>query len=72
MPDLVLSSVLTSIILSSSSLIFLFIYLFIYFWLHQVFVAVQGFSLVAVSGGYSALVHGLLIAMVSLVAEPRF
>ena len=34
----------------------LFIYLFIiYFWLHWVFVAVRGLSLVAVSGGYSSL-----------------
>ena len=31
-----------------------FIY-FIYFWLHWVFVAVRGLSLVAVSGGYSSL-----------------
>ena len=29
--------------------------LFIYFWLHWVFVAVRGLSLVAVSGGYSSL-----------------
>ena len=43
---------------------FLFIYLFIlkiyfilfiYFWLHWVFVAACGLSLVAVSGGYSSL-----------------
>ena len=34
---------------------YLFIYLFIYFWLHWVFVAVCGLSLVAVSGGYSSL-----------------
>ena len=33
----------------------LFIYLFIYFWLHWVFVAAHGLSLVAVSGGYSSL-----------------
>ena len=33
---------------------YLFIYLFIY-WLHWVFVAVRGLSLVAVSGGYSLL-----------------
>ena len=33
---------------------FLFIYLF-YFWLHCVFVAVHGLSLVAASGGYSSL-----------------
>ena len=32
-----------------------FIYLFILFWLHWVFVAACGLSLVAVSGGYSSL-----------------
>ena len=46
----------------------LFIY-FIYFWLHWVFVAVLGFSLPAASGGYSVAVHGLLIAVASLVVE---
>ena len=30
-------------------------FLFIYFWLHWVFVAAHGLSLVAVSGGYSLL-----------------
>ena len=35
-------------------LLFLFI-LFIYFWLHWVFVAAHGLSLVAASGGYSLL-----------------
>ena len=43
---------------NSSSLIlfiFKFIYLFIYFWLHWVFVAVRGLSLVGASGGYSSL-----------------
>ena len=40
-----------------------FIYLFIYFWLRWVFVAAQGLLLVAV--------HGLLIAVASLVAEHR-
>ena len=34
---------------------FIFIYLFIYFWLHWVFIAVRGLSLVAASGGYSSL-----------------
>ena len=32
-----------------------FIYLFVCFWLHWVFVAVHGLSLVAASGGYSSL-----------------
>ena len=34
---------------------YIFIYLFIYFWLHWVFVAVCGLSLVAANGGYSLL-----------------
>ena len=48
---------------------FFFINLFIYFWLRWVFVAAHGLSLVAASGGYSAAVRGLLIAVASLVAE---
>ena len=41
-----------------------------YFWLCWVFVAsLCGPSLVAVSGGYSLMVCGLLVAVVSLVAE---
>ena len=44
-------------------------YLFIYFWLRWIFIAVCGFSLVAVSGGYSSLQRGLLITVASLVAE---
>ena len=35
--------------------IYLFIYLCIYFWLHWVFVAAPGLSLVAASGSYSSL-----------------
>ena len=34
---------------------FIYINLFIYFWLHWVFVAARGLSLVAASGGYSSL-----------------
>ena len=46
--------------------------MFIYFWLCCVFVAVCGLSLVEESGGYSVIVvHGLLIAVASLVAEHR-
>ena len=49
---------------------FLNLFYFIYFWLHWVFVAVRGLSLVAASGGYSTLpLRGLLIAVASLVAE---
>ena len=41
-----------------------------YFWLHRVFVAALGLSLVAVSGGYSlVLAQGLLIVVASLAAE---
>ena len=44
--------------------------LFIYFWLHCVFVAACGLSLVVVSGGlHFVAVHGLLIVVASLVAE---
>ena len=51
-------------------LINLFYYLFIYFWLRWVFVAVHGLSPVAVSWGLLfVVVRGLLVAVVSLVAE---
>ena len=49
---------LLSLIRSHLFILFIFlnfIYLFIYFWLHWVFVAVRGLSLVAASGGYSSL-----------------
>ena len=36
-----------------------------------VFVAARGLSLVAASGGYFVVVHGLLIVVASLVAEHR-
>ena len=46
----------------------IFIYLF-YFWLHWVFIAAWGFSLVTESGGYSLVsVFRLLILVASLVA----
>ena len=47
-------------------------YLFIYFWLHWVFVAACGLSLVVVSGVGGlpfVAVSGILIAVASLVAE---
>ena len=51
-------------------LFFLKINLFIYFWLHWVFVAVQGLCLVVESWGLLFVaVHGLLIAVASLVVE---
>ena len=50
--------------------LFIFINLFIYFWLHWVFVAARGLSLVAVSGRLLFVaVCGLLIAVASLVVE---
>ena len=51
-------------------LTYLFLNLFIYFWLHWVFVAAGGLSLVAASGGYSSLrVCRLLAAVASLLAD---
>ena len=45
-------------------------YLFIDFWLCWVFMAVRGLSQVVASRGYSLVaVHGLLIEVVSLVAD---
>ena len=50
---------IVSIALSSSSLTFFFninlFILFIYFWLHWVFIAARGLSLVVASGSYSLL-----------------
>ena len=49
-----------------------FIYFFFYFWLYQVFIAAQAFTLVAEREGYSlVVVLWLLIAAASLVAEHR-
>ena len=49
---------------------FKIIYLFIYFWLRWVFVAARGLSLVGGEWGLLlVVVHGLLIAVASLVAE---
>ena len=46
--------------------------LFVYFWLHWVFVAVRGLSLVVASGSYSLVATlWLLVAITSLVAKPR-
>ena len=46
--------------------------LFIYFWLYWVFIAEHGLSLVSAGRSYSlAAVGGLLIVVVSLVAEHR-
>ena len=48
---------------------FFFFLIFNFFWLHWVFVAVCWLSLVVVSGGYSVVVHGLLIVVASPVVE---
>ena len=43
-----------------------------YFWLHSVFVAVRGLSLLAASTGYSLVAAGgLLTPVASLVAKHR-
>ena len=47
--------------------------LFFYCWLHWVFVATDGVSLVAENRGYSLVaVHRLLFVVASLVVEHRF
>ena len=51
------------------SIVVHFNFYFIYFWLCWVFVAACGLSLVAARGGYSVVVHRLLTAVASLVAE---
>ena len=50
---------------------FFFVILCLYFWLHWVFVAVCGLSLVAASRGYSLVVLRLLTVVASLVLEQR-
>ena len=56
-----------------SELIFFLINLFIYLGLHWVFVAARGlFSSCGERGLLTIAVHGLLIAVASLVAEHRF
>ena len=41
--------------LEATAYLWFFVCLFVYFWLHWVFIAVQGLSLVAASRGYSSL-----------------
>ena len=49
-----------------------FFFFLIYFWLHWVFIAACGLSVVAARGSYSSLrCAGLLIAVASLAAEHR-
>ena len=49
-----------------------YINLFIYLWLHWVFVAARGLSLVAVSGGYSSLRRtGFSLRWLLFVTEHR-
>ena len=48
--------------------IYLLLCLFIYFWLHWVFIATHGLSLIVESKSYPlVVVHGLLIAVASFV-----
>ena len=49
--------------------LFFFFNINLFIWLHWVFVAACGLSLVVASGGYSVEVRGLLIAVASLVEE---
>ena len=46
-------------------------YLLIYSWLQWVLIALHRLSLVLASGAYSVMVHGLVFAVASLVAEHR-
>ena len=48
-----------------------FFCLFVYFWPHWIFIASCRLSLVRASRGYPLTVHGLTIAMASLVVEHR-
>ena len=49
-----------------------YLLIYFYFWLHWVFAAAPGLSLIVASGGLLLVaVHELLIAMASLVAEHR-
>ena len=61
-----------TLLLANCVTLLVFKKLFIYFWLHWVFIAACGLSLVAVSGEYCLVaVCGLLTAMASVVAEHR-
>ena len=62
----------TTSLISFCEFCFVFILFIYYFWLHWVFIAAQGVSLVVTSRHRSlGVVHKLLIAVVSLVAEHR-
>jgi len=45
------------------------IYVFIYLWLSRIFVAVEGFSLVVVSGGNPLIVASGLLTVVNFIVE---
>ena len=54
-------------------LINFFKFIYLHIWLHWVFVAIHGLSLVALSRGYSLIMgYGILLAVASLVAPHRF
>ena len=44
-------------------------YLFIYLWLSRIFVVVEGFSLVVVSGGNPLIVVSGLLTVVNFIVE---
>ena len=61
-----------SVWLIVGGLLFFFFFRFIYFWLHWVFIAARGLSLVAESMGYTVVVElRLLTVVASLAVEPR-
>ena len=75
-PDLVIKAfkdnLLTLTSVSYIGILFLFLNLFIfYFWLHFVFIAACGLSHCGERGLLFVVVHELLIALASLVAEHR-
>ena len=53
-------------------LLLFIICLLTYLWPHRVFISAQGLSLFVVSRGYFLVVCGLLIVMVSLIADMDF
>ena len=52
--------------------LFCFVFSFIYFWLHWIFVAAHGLSLVVVSGGYSLLCAGVSLRWLLLLRSTGF
>ena len=61
--------VITSVIPWAIIFLKFILFIIIYFWLHWVFVAARAFSSCSERGLLFVAVHGLLIAVASLVAE---